>query len=57
LVPNNPTEKSTLGCARTLSETWWISIHEHLPHSFEVFDSHSTCYCEQRTSHLAEVEA
>jgi len=33
---NNLTEKSTLGCARILSEDSWLSTLEHLPHSSEV---------------------
>jgi len=40
-----PTEKSTLSCARTLSEASWLSILEHQPHSSEVFNSHSSCCC------------
>jgi len=37
LFLNNPTKKSTLGCARTLSEAIWLGILEDLPHSLEVF--------------------
>jgi len=33
------------GCARTLSETNWLSILEHLPHGFEVYHLHSNCCC------------
>jgi len=35
----NPTEKSTPGCARTLSDASWVSTIEHLPHSSEVWRS------------------
>jgi len=35
----NPTEKSTLGCARTLSEVTWLSTLAHLPHCSEVWRS------------------
>jgi len=37
LVLNNPTEKRTLRCARTMSEARWLSTIEHLPHSSEVW--------------------
>jgi len=47
-------KKSTLGCARTLSEASWLSILEDLSHSFEVFHSHSSCCCQQGTGNLAE---
>jgi len=38
--PYNTTEKkSTLGCAKPLSETSWLSTLEYLPHSSEVWGS------------------
>ena len=55
LAINKATEKSSLGCARTLSEASWLSSLEHLHHSSKVFHSHSSCCCQQRTSDLAEV--
>ena len=41
-----------IGCA---SEASWLSILEHLPHSSEVFSSHSRCCCQQRTSNKVDV--
>ena len=35
----NPIEKSTLGCARSLSEASCLITTEHLPHSSEVWHS------------------
>jgi len=56
LVPNNPTEKNTLGWARTLSEgkkpanlVLWASASKFWG---LVFHSHSSCCCQQETSHL-----
>jgi len=48
-------EKSMLDCARTLSEASSLNILEHLPHSSDVFHSHSSSYCQQGISNLAEV--
>ena len=56
LVLNNPSEKSTLGCARTWPEASWLSILVGLPHSFEVFHSHCSCCRQQGSSDLAEVD-
>jgi len=55
LVLNKTTKKSGIGCARKLSEANWLSILEHLPNSSEVFHSHSSCYCQQGTSDIADV--
>ena len=55
MVLINPIEKSTLGYARTLSEASWFSIREDLPHSFEIFHSHSSCCCHQGTTDLVEL--
>jgi len=39
-----------------MSDASRISILEYLPHSSEVFDSHSSFCCHQETSDLAEVD-
>ena len=43
-----------LGCAKTFSETVWLSILEHLSHSFEVFNSRSSCCYQQGTLDLVK---
>ena len=47
--------KSTLGCARTLSERSWLSIFEQLLHSFEIFREHSSYNCQHWASDQAKV--
>jgi len=50
----NPTEQKKLGCARTLSETCWLSTLEHLPQFWGLeFHSQSSCCCQEGTSHVA----
>jgi len=46
-------EKFTRLC-KNIVTSHLLSILERWPHSFEVFHSHSSCCCQQRTSNLAQ---